>query len=310
MPVSYSEDFPERPRQFDRENLYEYARSNGNLKGKELAMFMANMSRESGGFTKSEESGHYSTAERIAEIFPSKFYKKNADGKTYSSTLLNPSIKPEDYVNDSQKLFNHVYAGRNGNTQTGDGYNFRGRGYVHLTGRDNYKKYSKILFDMGLLSTENALVDNPDLAADPEIAAAIAVEFWKRESRPEVEALPNKWDDANALKKSMKGITGNERTDYLTKTNTAYESEKKESYFTEPMEEPETETDEPDEAEAGATPQASVTPEEQPKLVASLAGKMPGRDSQSGFLPFDEEEMDEEEEEEDEDEEDLESYLA
>ena len=57
-----------------------------------------------------------------------------------------------------------------GNTQSGDGKRFKGRGYIQLTGRANYKTYGdKIGVD---------LVNNPELAADPATAAKIAVAYW------------------------------------------------------------------------------------------------------------------------------------
>ena len=64
------------------------------------------------------------------------------------------------------------YEGRSdlGNTQPGDGKRFRGRGYIQLTGRDNYTRYgNKIGVD---------LANNPDLAADPTVAAKIAIQYW------------------------------------------------------------------------------------------------------------------------------------
>lgn len=66
------------------------------------------------------------------------------------------------------------YEGRSdlGNNQSGDGYKYRGRGYIQLTGRANYRQYGKILG----VDLEN----NPDLAKDPNIAARIAIEYWKK----------------------------------------------------------------------------------------------------------------------------------
>lgn len=57
-----------------------------------------------------------------------------------------------------------------GNTQKGDGYRFRGRGYFQLTGRNNYKRFGD------LLSLD--LVNNPELAAEPRNAMRIAIAYW------------------------------------------------------------------------------------------------------------------------------------
>ncbi len=63
-------------------------------------------------------------------------------------------------------------AKRLGNTQPGDGFRYRGRGPIQITGRANYKKYGD------LLSVD--LVGNPDLAATPQFAFSTAGQFWKR----------------------------------------------------------------------------------------------------------------------------------
>lgn len=75
---------------------------------------------------------------------------------------------------DDAAFFNAVYGGefgraQLGNTQPGDGFKYVGRGFIGLTGRANYEKFSKITgFD---------LVSNPELANDPKIAAEIAVKY-------------------------------------------------------------------------------------------------------------------------------------
>jgi putative chitinase len=68
-----------------------------------------------------------------------------------------------------------LYEGRKnlGNTQPGDGPRFKGRGFIQLTGRYNYNKYSN------LIGLGTSLVTNPDLANRPDIAAAILVSFIK-----------------------------------------------------------------------------------------------------------------------------------
>jgi putative chitinase len=72
---------------------------------------------------------------------------------------------------DPAQFFDFIYGNRYGNTNPGDGYKYRGRGFIGITFKDNYAKYGKIL---GI-----DLVGNPDLANDPKIAAKIAVMMMK-----------------------------------------------------------------------------------------------------------------------------------
>jgi predicted chitinase len=87
------------------------------------------------------------------------------------------------------------YEGRRdlGNTQKGDGYLFRGRGYIGLTGRANYKTAGAKL---GL-----PLEKNPDLVEKPEIAAKTAILFWKTY----VQSRVSNWDDVTAITKVING---------------------------------------------------------------------------------------------------------
>lgn len=122
---------------------------------KSKAMLMANVDHESGGFTKSEENLNYS-AKRLQEVFP-KYYK---DAESARADANNP-----------EAIANKVYGGRMGNKDPGDGYKFRGRGALQLTGRAQYEEMGKKL---GV-----DLVNNPELAADPKYSAQIAVQHWK-----------------------------------------------------------------------------------------------------------------------------------
>lgn len=70
---------------------------------------------------------------------------------------------------------------RLGNTRPGDGFRYRGRGYLQITGKDNYLRVDQAL---GL---KQALVNNPDLLLDPELAARASVWFWKTRVRPRVD---------------------------------------------------------------------------------------------------------------------------
>lgn len=122
-----------------------------------VAAFLANCAVESREFTRLEENLHYSTAERVREVFPSR-----VPDRQFAATLLG---KPE-------KLANWVYAGRNGNgpPESGDGWRFRGRGLFMLTGRGNYRSAGSALGH----DYEAA----PGLVAMPHHAALTAAWFW------------------------------------------------------------------------------------------------------------------------------------
>lgn len=122
---------------------------------KSKAMLMANVDHESGGFKKNEENLNYS-AKRLQEVFP----------KYYST----PEAARAD-ANNPEAIANKVYGGRMGNTEAGDGFKYRGRGDIQLTGKKQYEDMGKKL---GV-----DLVNNPDLAKDPKISAQIAVQHWK-----------------------------------------------------------------------------------------------------------------------------------
>jgi len=126
-----------------------------------LANFLAQVSHESGGFTHRVESLNYTDAARIRDTWPSRF-------RTVESA------KP--FVRNEIDLANKVYGDRMGNIREGDGFRFRGRGLIQLTGRENYEKYGERL--------QVDLIRNPDLAAQSEIALRIAAQFWENQKLP------------------------------------------------------------------------------------------------------------------------------
>jgi putative chitinase len=117
-----------------------------------LAHFLAQCSHESGGFKILVESTNY-TANRMAEIWPKRF-SINPDVRPFLPNKLAISLhgKPE-------LLANTVYANRigNGGIDSGDGWNYRGRGYIQLTGRANYTEFNRFVSD--------DIVSNPELVA-------------------------------------------------------------------------------------------------------------------------------------------------
>ena len=93
--------------------------------------FLAQMSHESGGLSMLEENLNY-RAESIFKTWPTRF----------------PSIADSElFARSPEKLANRVYSDRmgNGSSKMGDGWRFRGRGYIQLTGRDAYRQVLKIL---------------------------------------------------------------------------------------------------------------------------------------------------------------------
>jgi putative chitinase len=120
-----------------------------------LAHFLSQCGHESGGWKAVRENLNYS-AKGLMGIF--KKYFPNA-------TLANA------YQRQPEKIANRVYASRmgNGNEHSGDGYKFRGRGYIQLTGKDNYSKFDATV-------PENILAD-PELVATKYPLASAAFFF-------------------------------------------------------------------------------------------------------------------------------------
>lgn len=146
----------------DRETqLLQDATKAGITSSKELANFMAQVSAESGGLTRLDESFRYT---RDNSQIPVKYAHRQGEEVLTSARLEALNGKPE-------KLAELMYGGRMGNDQPGDGYTYRGRGYMQLTGKENYAAAGKAL---GL-----DLVKNPDLAAEPQNASKIATWYWE-----------------------------------------------------------------------------------------------------------------------------------
>lgn len=106
-----------------------------------IAMFLAQIGHESGELTAIEENLNY-RPERLQVVFP----------KYFSGVDVNA------YGRNPAKIANRVYANRmgNGNEASGDGYKYRGRGLIQLTGKNNYQKFATSL-DMTLDECVNYL---------------------------------------------------------------------------------------------------------------------------------------------------------
>ena len=123
---------------------------------KRQAGFIGQCQHESGNFKTLEENLHYSAAS-LMRVWPSRF----SDQAT-----------ADQYANNPEKIANKVYAGRMGNTEDGDGFKYRGRGVLQLTGKDSY------IFCGQALKLD--LMDNPDLLLEPMNAMLSAGWFWNK----------------------------------------------------------------------------------------------------------------------------------
>ena len=142
-----------------------------------VAHFLAQCGHESGGFKVTSENLNYS-AKGLAGIFKKYFPTEAA---------------ATPYARQPQKIANKVYANRmaNGSEASGDGYKFRGRGYIQLTGRDNYTQFGKAI-GVDILS-------NPDSVATT-YALASAAWFWSKNGL-------NKLADVGASDTAVTSIT-------------------------------------------------------------------------------------------------------
>lgn len=118
-----------------------------------IAMILANLHFESGGFRLLEENINYS-ALRLMQIFPSVFATE---------------VEAQRYARQPEKAANRIYANSLGNRDeaSGDGWRFRGRGFLMISGRAAYERLGKQL--------DIDLEGNPDLAADPVISLDLAL---------------------------------------------------------------------------------------------------------------------------------------
>lgn len=156
-----------------------------------IRAFLAQVGHESGQLSAVVENLNYS-AKALRSVF-GKYFKTDAEAEQYAR-------KPE-------AIANVVYANRmgNGDTESGDGWKYRGRGLIQLTGKNNYDKATN---EMYALPLGVDFVDEPDLLATPEYAAQSAAWYWETNGLNALADQLGGADDTEVFKAITKRING------------------------------------------------------------------------------------------------------
>lgn len=164
-----------------------------------LAHFLSQLAHESGGFKSVYENLNYS-AERLKVIFP-KYFKQ-------------PGLA-ESYARKPELIGSRVYGGRMGNGDEGsrEGYKYRGRGYLQLTGKSNYAAFDKFV--------DEDIVANPDLVATKYPLLSGAWFFHKNK----INAISDRGSSEEVVRAVTKAVNGGfiGVEDRLRKFNKFYE---------------------------------------------------------------------------------------
>jgi predicted chitinase len=174
---------------------------------------LANVMKETGGKVVEENLNYKNTSnDRIKSIFGSR-----AAGKSdaeLNQIKSDPKQMGEMMYGSTTKIGKQM-----GNTEPGDGFKYRGRGNVQLTGKSNYAAASKAIYG------DNRLVDNPDLVNDPAVAAEVTAWYMqkgqqgmakslgintKNMSQDEANQLATSQIAGRAIKRGEKGYLGEE----------------------------------------------------------------------------------------------------
>ncbi len=169
-----------------------------------MAHFMAQMLHECGGLTIQFENLNYSAA-RPPKVWPSRFQPTGP---------LNPAA----FAHNPQKLANEVYGKRMGNTAPDDGFTYRGRGLLQLTGKDSYQRATQIL--RGSFADAPDFVQAPDEVISAGWCVTVAAAIWQQKGC-------NEKADADSITQVTKAINGGliglgDRKEWLRRTRAVW----------------------------------------------------------------------------------------
>lgn len=165
----------------------------------EQAHFLAQVAHESSGFSRLVENLNYGI-DGLRATWPGRF----------------PSVGiAKTFARQPEKIANFVYASRlgNGPIESGDGWKYRGRGFIQTTGRDNYLDASLSIYG------DQRLLAEPEILAEPQAAALAAGRYWTARHL----SIPAMKDDLAGVTRGVNGgLTGlSARADWLHKFKAA-----------------------------------------------------------------------------------------
>lgn len=172
--------FPQLKNAAEFANYIEQGVTSRRWSTEQTAMFLAQCGHESAGFTRLEENLNYS-AKALYNVF-----------RKYFPTLP----MAENYARRPEAIANLVYGSRmgNGSAESGDGWKYRGRGILQITGKYNYRQLE--------YDTKIPCVENPDILLDVKYAVQSAFWYWDKNN------LSNYSDIEIVTKKINGGLNG------------------------------------------------------------------------------------------------------
>lgn len=226
-----------------------------------IAAVLSQLGVESNELKVWEENLNYS-AKRLCQVWPKRFPSLDAAAP---------------FANNPQALANKVYSGRMGNAGPEDGWNYRGRTPVQITGRDNYKQVAKFL--------KLPLEDNPDLVNDKATAFRVVGSYF-RDIRPMLSVADK--GDIKAITFAVNGgytdLEGRTRY-YQTALKVIPDGFKLTASAPPPVAVPPVVHEETDEEEAAASTTTHATQDVQPSTVVTSQAALVDASAQSASVP-------------------------
>jgi predicted chitinase len=185
-----------------------------------LAHFLAQVGHESG-FRATEEDGRYS-APRMRQVFGCKGGQAHYDAAGDDCTLgadgtparLRPKLWTAEatYANNARNLLSYVYASRlgNGDEVSGDGYRYRGRGFMQLTGKANYKSFTDCHNERSPGQRQDFITQPDLLLSELNYALESAFYFWDARDINRIADTDNLADVTFAVNGGYNGLDDRE----------------------------------------------------------------------------------------------------